>query len=241
MSDIDSIDFNDMDVGDSDNSEEEEFYIQKGGDDDSDEEVPDSEDDEVDMPDISLDKSDGEGAGEGACEGAGEGDSDDSTSGMDNTQGFDQQDSEEDDIGGSDDYSDDDSDDDEYFKKFDSELRKKHLTTFHPESFSNNYDEISKLTRVVRDDDNIIIDPLHKTAPFLTKYEYTKILGVRAKQLDAGATPFVKVPENMIDSYLIAKLELAEKRIPFIIRRPIANGSSEYWNLKDLEIVVRSI
>ena len=90
----------------------------------------------------------------------------------------------------------------------------------------------------MRDDDNIIIDPLHKTAPFLTKYEYTKILGVRAKQLDTGATPFVKVPENMIDSYLIAKLELAEKRIPFIIRRPIANGSSEYWNLKDLEILV---
>ena len=44
--------------------------------------------------------------------------------------------------------------------------------------------------------------------------------------------------ENMIDSYLIAKLELAEKRVPFIIRRPIANGSSEYWNVKDLEILV---
>ena len=135
-------------------------------------------------------------------------------------------------------YDDDSDDDEEYFKKFDSELRKKHLTTFHPESFSNNYDEISKLTRVVRDEDNIIIDPLHKTAPFLTKYEYTKILGVRAKQIDSGATPFVKVPENMIDSYLIAKLELAEKRVPFIIRRPIANGSSEYWNVKDLEILV---
>ena len=39
---------------------------------------------------------------------------------------------------------DSDDNDEEYFKKFDSELRKKHLTTFHPESFSNNYDEISK-------------------------------------------------------------------------------------------------
>ena len=36
----------------------------------------------------------------------------------------------------------------------------------------------------------------------------------------------------------LAKLELEEKRIPFIIRRPIANGSSEYWNIKDLEILV---
>ena len=42
----------------------------------------------------------------------------------------------------------------------------------------------------------------------------------------------------MIDSYLIAKIELQEKKIPFTIRRPIANGGSEYWNLKDLEILV---
>ena len=102
----------------------------------------------------------------------------------------------------------------------------------------NAIDEIAKFTRIVRDQDNIIIDELHKTVPFLTKYEYTKVLGVRAKQIDSGATPFVKVPENMIDSYLIAKIELQEKKIPFTIRRPIANGGSEYWNLKDLEILV---
>ena len=33
----------------------------------------------------------------------------------------------------------------------------------------------------------------------------------------------------------MAELELAEKRIPFIIRRPLPNGGSEYWNVKDLE------
>ena len=138
---------------------------------------------------------------------------------------------------GDDDYDDDDSDD-EYFQKFDSEVRKHHLTNFHPESFSNNYDEISKFTRVVRDNDGIIIDDLHKTVPFLTKYEYTRVLGIRAKQIDSGATPFIKVPENMIDSYLIAKKELEEKKVPFIIRRPIANGGSEYWNIQDLEVLV---
>ena len=133
---------------------------------------------------------------------------------------------------------DDDDSDEEYFQKFDSEVRKRHLSNFHPESFSNNYDEISKFTRVVRDSDGIIIDELHKTVPFLTKYEYTRILGIRAKQIDSGAIPFIKVPENMIDSYLIAKKELEEKKVPFIIRRPIANGGSEYWNIQDLEILV---
>jgi hypothetical protein len=32
-------------------------------------------------------------------------------------------------------------------------------------------------------------------------------------------------------------LELEQKNIPFIIRRPIPNGGSEYWNIKDLEMI----
>ena len=95
----------------------------------------------------------------------------------------------------------------------------------------------SKLTIVVRDSSNIIIDPLHKTIPFLTKYERARILGQRAKQIETGARPFVNVPENVIDSYVIAELELQQKRIPFIIRRPIPGGACEYWNLKDLEFI----
>jgi len=47
----------------------------------------------------------------------------------------------------------------------------------------------------------------------------------------------VRVPENVVDSNIIAELELQQKRIPFIIRRPIPNGGCEYWNLRDLEMV----
>ena len=93
------------------------------------------------------------------------------------------------------------------------------------------------MTNVIRDADNIIIDNLHRTNPFLTKYERARILGQRAKQIETGATPFVKVPENIIDGYLIAEMELNQKKIPFIIRRPIPGGGCEYWNLKDLEII----
>lgn len=136
--------------------------------------------------------------------------------------------------------SDDDDDDDydeRYLQKFDNELTKNYINEFHPECLIHNYDEISKLTNVVRDSNNIIIDPLHKTIPFLTKYEKARILGQRAKQIEIGAKPFVQVPENVIDSYIIAELELQQKRIPFIIRRPIPGGACEYWNLKDLEII----
>lgn len=129
----------------------------------------------------------------------------------------------------------DDEDGEEYLKKFDKEINKNYIMNFHPECITHNYDEVEALTKVVRDKNNNIMDDLHRTIPYLTKYERTRIIGQRAKQINAGGTAFVKVPENVIDGYLIAELELKEKRIPFIIRRPLPNGGSEYWNVRDLE------
>jgi DNA-directed RNA polymerase I, II, and III subunit RPABC2 len=136
-----------------------------------------------------------------------------------------------------DDEDEDDEYDENYLQKFDNEIIKNYIDEFHPECLNHNYEEIQKLTVVTKNSDGIIIDPLHKTIPFLTKYEKARIIGQRAKQLETGAKPLVKIPENIIDSYIIADLELKEKRIPFIIRRPIPGGGSEYWNLKDLEFV----
>jgi DNA-directed RNA polymerase I, II, and III subunit RPABC2 len=135
------------------------------------------------------------------------------------------------------DESDDEEEDNQYLQKFNAEINKNYIVDFHPECSMHNYDEISVLSRIVRDKMNNIVDDLHKTIPFLTKYERTRILGQRAKQLNSGAKAFIKVPENVIDGYLIAELELVEKRIPFIIRRPVPGGGCEYWSLKDLEIV----
>ena len=147
--------------------------------------------------------------------------------------------SDEDENGNSDDENMDDDDDDESkLKKFDKDLREDYLIKFHPESLIQNYDEIYNLARVVRDANGVIVDSLHRTLPMLTKYEKTRILGQRAKQINDGATPFVKVPEGVIDGYLIAIKELEEKKIPFIIRRPLPNRGSEYWMVEDLEIVI---
>ncbi len=135
-------------------------------------------------------------------------------------------------------YDDDDEDDndgEQYLQKFDKDINENYIVNYHPECVTQNYDEILSMIKVVRDKNGIIIDDLHKTIPFLTKYERARILGQRAKQINSGATPFIKVPENVIDGYIIAELELKEKRIPFIIRRPLPNGGSEYWSIKDLE------
>ena len=132
---------------------------------------------------------------------------------------------------------DEDEDDEDYLQKFDKEIREDFVTTFHPESKMHNYEEINASSRVTRNSSGIVSDVLHKTLPFLTKYEMTRVLGQRARQINAGAKTFVVVPPNIIDGYLIAKMELEQKKIPFIIKRPLPNGCFEYWNVSDLEII----
>lgn len=136
-------------------------------------------------------------------------------------------------------YDDDDDEDPEtYFQKFDEEINANYLLDQHPNQFNKNYDEIEVLSNIVRDVNNNIIDPLHKTIPYLTKYERTRVLGQRAKQINSGSKPYVQVPDNIMDGYIIAQMELVQKRIPFIIQRPVYGGSSEYWKLKDLELLI---
>lgn len=135
-----------------------------------------------------------------------------------------------------------DSDDDEVdynesLKKIDEDIFKDTLFTYHPETRQINYKELLTLSNVVRNKRGQIIDPLHKTIPFLTCYEKARILGMRAKQINNGGQPFIDVPRNIIDGHTIALMELNKQKIPFIIRRPIPNGGSEYWKVSDLKIL----
>ena len=202
--------------------EDEDDEIQVGGDDDYEKENDDSDDDtdDSDDSDIEIDE-DGEPIKKDVSQKLIK-----STQKIKKPQLILQEDEDE-----------DEDEDENYLQKFDNDLMKNYINEFHPECLSHNYDEITKLSIVVRNSDNIIIDPLHKTIPYLTKYEKARLLGQRAKQIEGGAKPLVKIPENIVDSYIIAELELKEKKIPFIIRRPIPGGACEYWNLKDLEMI----
>jgi DNA-directed RNA polymerases I, II, and III subunit RPABC2 len=80
------------------------------------------------------------------------------------------------------------------------------------------------------------LDAKHRTYPFLTNYERTKILSYRASQICNGAKPYIVVPEGVTDAYEISKLELEAKRLPFIVKRPMPDGSFEVWRLADLVV-----
>lgn len=126
------------------------------------------------------------------------------------------------------------SEDEEDLQKIEQEQVLTYINRYHSECLVSNSDEVEALSKIIKIN-NVIVDPNHKTNPILSKYEKTKILGQRTKQLNSGCSPYISVPSNIIDNYLIAQMELKEKKIPVIIRRPVSSSHSEYWKLEDLE------
>lgn len=84
---------------------------------------------------------------------------------------------------------------------------------------------------------NLGNDKNHTSIPFITLYEKTRIIGIRANQLSQGSKPYVNVPKHVTDIVEIAKMELEQKRIPFIVKRPMPNGTYEYWRVSDLMLL----
>ena len=73
------------------------------------------------------------------------------------------------------------------------------------------------------------------TSKFLTKYERARVLGTRALQISKNA-PLMIDPADESDPYTLAEKELAEKKIPFIIRRYLPDGTYEDWKVAELYV-----
>jgi DNA-directed RNA polymerase I, II, and III subunit RPABC2 len=71
-----------------------------------------------------------------------------------------------------------------------------------------------------------------KTIPILTKFEKAKIMGVRLQQLAYGAKPRVDTLGLRSIQEIVEK-ELKERKILFIIRRNLPNGTYEDWKLEE--------
>ena len=136
-------------------------------------------------------------------------------------------------------YTDDDDSVDysDYLQKIDHSMKEQILETAHCEEYHINHDEMSKLCITKRNEHGLIVDPLHKTSPIMSKYESTKIIGLRCKQLGEGAQPLIKIPGDVMNHVVIAELELHQKVLPFVIKRPLPHGGCEYWRVKDLELL----
>ncbi|CAL8472024.1 g11566 [Coccomyxa elongata] len=76
-------------------------------------------------------------------------------------------------------------------------------------------------------------DRLRITTRYMTKYERARILGTRALQISMNAPVMVEL-NGESDPLEIAMKELREKKIPFIVRRYLPDGSYEDWTVEEL-------
>jgi DNA-directed RNA polymerases I, II, and III subunit RPABC2 len=119
---------------------------------------------------------------------------------------------EEDDL-----FIDDAINDDEIVGEEDSQILDPHMKVM---SYNQIVNHIAKTTK--------------KTFPFLTKYEKTRIIGVRIEQLSRGAKPNINT-KGLTSILEIAEEELRQRKTPFIIMRPLPNGQFEYWKMEEFE------
>jgi DNA-directed RNA polymerase I, II, and III subunit RPABC2 len=94
---------------------------------------------------------------------------------------------------------------------------------------------------VYRKEVNETIKQERITHPYYTKYEYTALVAVRAQQISDGAKPLVSL-EGLRTSdpmfvWNVAKREIEERKLPFIIRRQLPNKTMEFWSAMELEVI----
>lgn len=100
-------------------------------------------------------------------------------------------------------------------------IAENHENTFHDsKEILSNYENLKKLNR---------------SKPVMSKYERTKVIGVRAQQISEGSVPLVDVPKHLTNTLDIATYELKMRKTPFIIKRNVGT-SVEYWKVEDLTV-----
>uniref|UniRef100_A0A6C0HE31 Uncharacterized protein n=1 Tax=viral metagenome TaxID=1070528 RepID=A0A6C0HE31_9ZZZZ len=111
------------------------------------------------------------------------------------------------------------------------------LKMHHPECRLDYIEDVLKILPLTSFPPDQKLDLHHKSIPYLTLFEKAQVIGFRANQLAQGSHPLVKVPPHITDVIDIARLELEQKRMPYILRRVMPDGSFEYWRLTDLLIL----
>jgi DNA-directed RNA polymerase subunit K/omega len=98
------------------------------------------------------------------------------------------------------------------------------MTSFQLEAYNDHTDLLANYEELKKN--NITANKLYMN-------ERAAIIGVRAQQLELGAKSFIDTPKDTDSVIVIAERELAQKKIPFIIKRTVSN-KYEYWKLEDL-------
>lgn len=111
------------------------------------------------------------------------------------------------------------------------------LNTHHPECRVDYREDVLQKLALETYPPDSGADKKHRSVPYLTLFEKTKIIGFRANQIAQGGRALIHVPSHVTDVIEIAKMELEQKRLPYILKRPMPDGTFEYIRLLDLLII----
>lgn len=91
------------------------------------------------------------------------------------------------------------------------------------------------------DKDNTSSGGKHRSLPLMFSYELTLLLGLRTMHLSRGAPPLVDLPpdfkiERNMQLRAVVVREILEKKLPYVICRPMPNGKVEKWPVSELNL-----
>lgn len=78
----------------------------------------------------------------------------------------------------------------------------------------------------------------NKSSNIMTIYEKTNLIGLRLEQLAMGAPSLLDSDELQTckNIHEVAEKELAQKKLPYMIRRNLGNNNQEVWKVNDMFI-----
>ena len=79
-----------------------------------------------------------------------------------------------------------------------------------------------------------VLSSERRSRPYLTKYEYVRLLGDRVKQLFLGAKPMIK-DTGGLTAREIAQMEIEHGVIPLKLVRNMPDGKKELWKVSELQ------
>ena len=74
------------------------------------------------------------------------------------------------------------------------------------------------------------------TSEFITKYEFARVVAIRAKQIERDNIVFTNIAQNITDPIAMAVQEIRDKKCPLSIVRKIGLNLAEKWEVNEMAV-----
>jgi DNA-directed RNA polymerase subunit K/omega len=102
-------------------------------------------------------------------------------------------------------------------------------------------DDIANVREALAADSESASVPGSFVRNIITKYEFNQVLSLRTLHLSKGAPPLIEIPKDFkirgnMELRAVALREILEGRLPYLVKRVMPNGKTEYRKLAELDM-----